>query len=120
MFQGKASMVVRKASEASCVIDVQGEVNRYVENILMDAYAKASEGGARNIVLNFERMDFMNSSGIGLLITLLVRIQRQGQRLLAYGLNEHYRQIFELTRLSETIRIYPDEASALQAAEKAI
>jgi anti-sigma B factor antagonist len=57
----------------------------------------------------------MNSSGIGLLVTLLIRANRQKQRLLAYGLSEHYRQIFELTRLNEAISIYNSEAEALAA-----
>jgi anti-sigma B factor antagonist len=58
----------------------------------------------------------MNSGGIGLLVTLLVRAQRQRQNLLACGLTEHYRQIFELTRLDEAIGIYDDEDNALAAA----
>jgi anti-sigma B factor antagonist len=59
----------------------------------------------------------MNSSGIGLLVTILIRAKRQGQRLLAYGLNEHYRHIFELTRLNEAIGLYDSEADALAAAK---
>jgi len=58
----------------------------------------------------------MNSGGIGLLVTLLVRANRQKQLLLACGLNDHYRQIFELTRLDEAITIYGDEESALAGA----
>ena len=61
-------------------------------------------------------LEYMNSGGIGLLVTLLVRAQRAGQRLLAFGLTEHYRQIFELTRLDEAIGIHDDEADALAAA----
>jgi anti-sigma B factor antagonist len=57
----------------------------------------------------------MNSGGIGLLVTLLIRVQRQKQQLLAFGLNEHYEQIFELTRLNEAIGIYNSEAEAAQA-----
>ena len=57
----------------------------------------------------------MNSSGIGLLVTLLIRTNRQKQRLIAYGLTEHYQQIFELTRLNEAISIYQSEAEALAA-----
>jgi anti-sigma B factor antagonist len=55
----------------------------------------------------------MNSGGIGMLVTLLVRAGRQHQQLAACGLSEHYREIFELTRLDEAITIYTDEASAL-------
>jgi anti-sigma B factor antagonist len=46
---------------------------------------------------------------------MLVRANRQKQRLSAFGLNEHYRQIFELTRLDEAIAIHDDEKSALAA-----
>ena len=65
------------------------------------------------IVLNFSGLDYMNSGGIGLLVTLLVRAQRQHQRVLAYGLSDHYRQIFELTRLDEAVGIHDSEADAL-------
>ena len=57
-------------------------------------------------------MTYMNSSGIGLLVTLLIRANRQGQRIYALGLNDHYRQIFELTRLDEAIRLCDGEAQA--------
>jgi anti-sigma B factor antagonist len=66
--------------------------------------------------LNFEGLEYMNSGGIGLLVTLLVRANRQRQRLLAFGLNEHYRQIIELTRLDDAISIHDTEADALSAA----
>jgi anti-sigma B factor antagonist len=58
----------------------------------------------------------MNSGGIGLLVTLLVRANRQKQHLLACGLNDHYRQIFELTRLDEAIHIHENEEQAVAAA----
>jgi len=77
---------------------------------------QASAGNVHAIILNFTGLEYMNSSGIGLLVTLLIRAQRQRQRLLAYGLSEHYRQIFELTRLNEAIGIYSSEAEALAGA----
>jgi anti-sigma B factor antagonist len=61
----------------------------------------------------------MNSTGIGLLVTLLIRAQRQEQRLLACGLSSHYKQIFDLTRLDEAIAIYDSETDALAAAAPA-
>ena len=55
-------------------------------------------------------------TGIGLLVTLLVRAQRSKQAVFAYGLSEHYRQIFELTRLDEAVGIHDSETDALAAA----
>jgi len=108
------TLKVRLPSPETSVIDIQGEINSFAEDLLMDAYNEASAGGAKNILLNFSGLEYMNSSGIGLIVTLLVRVQRQKQRLAAYGLNSHYRQIFELTRLNEAILTYEDEAQALQ------
>jgi anti-sigma B factor antagonist len=51
-----------------------------------------------------------------LLVTLLVRANRRSQQLMAYGLSDHYRQIFELTRLDEAVSIHDSEQSALRAA----
>jgi len=115
MSQAKVTMNVRKIGDKASIVDIQGEVNASAENALMDAYTQASSGGARAIILNFGGLEYMNSSGIGLLVTLLIRVNRQKQRLLAFGLSEHYRQIFELTRLNEAIRIYENEADALAA-----
>jgi anti-sigma B factor antagonist len=64
-------------------------------------------------VLNFAGLEYMNSGGIGMLVTLLVRANRQRQQLAACGLSDHYREIFELTRLDEAITIYDSEESAL-------
>ncbi len=61
----------------------------------------------------------MNSSGIGLLVTLLIRINREKQRLLTYGLSEHYRSIFQITRLDDAIGIYDSEEEAVGAANRA-
>lgn len=111
-----ASMTQRQARPGVNIIDIQGEVTGAAEEALMAAYNAATTAGARVIILNFTGLDYMNSSGIGLLVTLLIRVNRQKQRLMSYGLSEHYQQIFELTRLNEAIGIYETEAEALAAA----
>ena len=116
MTQQAVGMDVRKASDRASIIDIRGDVTAGSEDVLMDAYTRASDGQTRSIVLDFSRLEYMNSGGIGLLVTLLVRANRQRQRLFAFGLNEHYRQIFELTRLDEAIEIYESETDALAAA----
>ena len=82
----------------------------------MDAYTDGSGDGVKTVLLNFTGLEYMNSGGIGLLVTVLVRSNRAKQKLLAFGLTEHYREIFELTRLDEAIGIYATEADALAAA----
>jgi anti-sigma B factor antagonist len=116
MFPKTAEMTVRKLSDQVSVIDVVGEVNAYTQNELMDAFQEAGQEPVTAVIFNFSELEYMNSSGIGLLVTLLVRAQRQGLRLFAYGLSEHFRSIFDLTRLQEAIKLYDSEAAALAAA----
>jgi anti-sigma B factor antagonist len=113
MSQGTVVIDVREVTRWTSVVDIKGEVTTASEGALMDAYARANNPTTRTIVLNFTELEYMNSGGIGMLVTLLVRVNRERQRLLAYGLSEHYRQIFELTRLDEAIGIHTTEAEAL-------
>jgi anti-sigma B factor antagonist len=112
MTEATATFDVRRVGSAG-VVDIKGDVTSGSEDVLMSAYDEA--GDARAIVLNFSELSYMNSGGIGLLVTLLVRANRRSQRLMAFGLSDHYRQIFELTRLDEAVGIHDTEQAALGA-----
>lgn len=117
MPQTQVVMNVRPVSNQISIIDIRGDVTAFAENVFMDAYTQASSNNTSAIILNFSDLEYMNSSGIGLLVTMLIRAQRQKQQLLAYGLSDHYQQIFELTRLNEAIAIYNDEETAVAAVD---
>lgn len=106
---------VRRAGDETAVVDLTGEITAASEQSLTDAYNRATDVPTKNVILNFTDLEYLNSSGIGLLVTMLVRANRQKQRLAAFGLTDHYKQIFELTRLDEAIRIFDDEQSAVDA-----
>jgi anti-sigma B factor antagonist len=114
MTESTLNLGVREAAPGITIFDIHGDVTPAAEDTLMGAYGRVN--GTSAVILNFSELDYMNSGGIGLLVTLLVRAQRQHQRLLAYGLSDHYRQIFELTRLDDAIAIHDDENTALDAA----
>jgi len=115
MEHGTTTITGRVVDGAAGIVDVVGDMNAGSEDALMAAYASACEAGTKGVVLNFDRLDFLNSGGIGLLVTLLVRANRNGLRLGACGLSDHYREIFELTRLDDAIAIHATEAEALAA-----
>ena len=119
MPEAQIKMNVREAGENASIIDIQGELTAFAEDVLMDAYNQATDGQVRAIILNFEELEYMNSSGIGLLVTLLIRINREKQRLLTYGLSDHYRSIFQITRLDDAIAIHDSEVEAVRAANSA-
>jgi anti-sigma B factor antagonist len=113
MTTGPMTADLKRLSPTVSAIAIHGDITAASEGQLMDAYVRASADGAKAIVLDFGALDYMNSGGIGLLVTLLVRVQRQSQKLLAIGLSDHYREIFSLTRLDEAIGIYDNNTAAL-------
>jgi anti-sigma B factor antagonist len=105
-------MSIRELADGIRVIDIEGEITAFSDKEISAAHEKAGDG-ATAVVLNFEGLEYMNSGGIGLIVTTLIRAQRAGHSLRAYGLTDHYREIFSLTRLDEAIGIYDDEGSAV-------
>jgi len=117
MERGTLTMDVRSAGDGVAVVDITGEITSASEPVLMDAFSRATVEDTRAVILDFSGLEYMNSGGIGLLVTMLVRANRQHQRLMALGLTDHYRQIFSLTRLDEAIGVYDTQEQALAALE---
>ncbi len=97
-------------------IDMSGEINAFAEAGLNQAYDEAEQSNPTTIVLNFNDVRYINSTGIALIVGLLARARKAHRSLAVCGLSEHYLEIFQITRLADFMAIYPDEASALQAA----
>ena len=104
---------VRKEKEVA-VIDLKGEINAQADAALNTAYTQATSSGSKNVLLNFTQVDYINSTGIALIVGLLAQARKSGVKLLTCGLSEHYQEIFKITRLSDFMTIVPDEASALK------
>jgi anti-anti-sigma factor len=94
------------------VIEMSGTIDGDAEHALDAAYAECNDAGTRSIALGFDAVDYMNSTGIALLVSVLARAKRDGRPVCAWGLSDHYREIFELTRLADFLEVYPDEAAA--------
>jgi anti-anti-sigma factor len=98
---------------AIAIIDLHGEINAFAEHVLNDAYVEAESRDAPAILLNFSDVNYVNSTGIALIVGLLARARKSHRRLLAFGLSDHYVEIFKITRLVDVMSVFPDEASAL-------
>ena len=98
------------------VIDLTGDVNASAEEALNDAYAQATASRPGSIALNFERADYINSTGIALIVGLLAQARRQGIEVKAFGLSDHYREIFQITRLADFMTITDNEQRAVTGA----
>lgn len=104
---------VRFQSEAA-TIDLQGEINAFAEKALLEAYQRAEAQNPASIILNFNQVTYINSTGIALIVGLLAQARKSHRRLVVFGLSDHYVEIFNITRLVDFMKIFPDESSALE------
>jgi anti-anti-sigma factor len=100
------------------VLDMTGDANASAEDALDTGYEEATSNGARDVALNFADVDYINSTGIALIVGLLAKARTNGIGVRAFGLSDHYRGIFEITRLADFMTITDDEDGALSAEER--
>jgi len=101
--------------DGTAIVDLPPQIDSAAEHALSEAYAAAVAHGSKTVLLNFAGVDFLSSTGIALIVGILARARKDGRAISASGLNEHYREIFEITRLADFMTIFADESAALKA-----
>jgi anti-anti-sigma factor len=97
------------------VLELSGEIDGSQSDQLMVVFNQAVIQKPAAILVDFSQVGYINSKGIAAIVAMLTRAQLAQARLLACGLSEHYREIFQITRLSDFIEIYSDQATAMNS-----
>ena len=94
------------------VMDLVGDIDRWAEAELDAAYAEATKGNDSPVLLNFSGVDYINSTGIAVIVGVLARARKERREVIACGLSDHYKEIFSITRLSDFMAVLEDEDEA--------
>jgi anti-anti-sigma factor len=113
---GQTLQTETHVSNGVAVIALHGDIDGGADITLQAAYDAATRRGAGPVLLNFGGVGYINSTGIALIVGLLARARKEHRQLLACGLSDHYREIFEITRLSDFMTTYADETAAVAGA----
>ena len=97
------------------VLEMHGDVDGAADELINAAYTEAVAAGPARVLLNFDNVSYINSTGIALIVGLLAEARGAGRTMLACGLSDHYKEIFEITRIADFVTIVDDEQAALQA-----
>ena len=99
---------VTRALPDGSLIELSGDIDGGARDALDVAYSSAGEG---KLLLDFANVEYINSTGIALIVGLLARARTDQRPVSARGLTEHYREIFEITRLSDFMTILNEGSS---------
>ena len=95
------------------VVRMHGLLDRSATDEMTGVRARLVGSGLDVLVLDLADVSYLSSTGIALLVGVLAEARSEGIEVRASGLSDHYRHIFELTRLVELMTCYPDERSAV-------
>lgn len=110
--RGRSSEPPSSDGRQLAIIDLHGEMDGFAEEALNAAFAEATANSPPAILLNFSDVDYINSTGIALIVGLLAQARKDHRRLLTCGLSEHYQEIFRITRLADFMSMVSDESAA--------
>ena len=96
------------------VVDVDGQLIVGNRQELKQKVLEELEVGSRKFVIDFANTGYIDSSGLGVLVSLSKKIREQGGELRLAGLNEDLRTLFELTKLDTLFMIADSRDQALE------
>lgn len=109
----KMRIVSNNLENGELLVKIEGEVDVYTSIDLKKELTKLVESDQKNIIIDLENVNYMDSSGLGVLVALLKELKKIGGELKLISLPVSVKKIFDLTRLTKFFNIYNnlDEAT---------
>lgn len=105
----------RRESGDVVIFDINGEIDLYNAPEIKEKIKEEMNNGKVNIIINLDKVSYIDSSGIGVLISSLSNLKKVGGALKLINVYASVRKVFELTKLTSFFDIYDSEADALAA-----
>jgi len=113
--KSKIDQITSPAGEPVSVLRFEGDIASTSKDAVLGTYQTLPKATVKNILLDFTKVDYINSSGIALVIQLLIEASNAGQKVLAYGLSAHFTKVFTMVGITKYAGLFPDQSAALAA-----
>lgn len=104
------------SGDAVSLICLRGDISSASKEAVLAACHKLGSTASR-VLLDFTGVEYINSSGIAIVIQMLLEASKTGSRSIGiFGLSSHFRKVFNMVGISKYATIYENEAAALAVA----
>ena len=105
--------VSTRSGQPVAILALAGDVSSEAGESILNAY-QSLKGGPVNVLLDFTRVSYINSSGIAIVIQLLIEAaQKGGPSISIFGLSRHFHKVFSLVGIDKYAPLHTDEATAI-------
>lgn len=112
--QVKMETVMSNSGAPITVLRYAGDITSASKAAVLGTYQGLPEGTKR-ILLDFSGVDYLNSSGIALVIQLMIAANKNGQKVQTFGLKPHFIKVFTMVGITKYTTLHPDEQTARAA-----
>ena len=113
--KSRVDQVNSPAGHPVAVLRFEGDIASTSKDAVLGAYQSQPKATTKLILLDFTRVDYINSSGIALVIQLLIEAANSGQKVYAFGLSAHFTKVFTMVGITKYAELFPNESAALAA-----
>lgn len=96
------------------IIRFTGDITSTSKDAVLGTY-QSLPAGTKRIVLDFSKVEYLNSSGIALVIQMLMLAGKAGQKIQTFGLSPHFQKVFTMVGITKYTKLHADEAGACSA-----
>jgi anti-anti-sigma factor len=95
------------------VLRFEGDISSASKEAVIGSYHSLPKDSVKTVLLDFSKVEYINSSGIALVIQLLMEASNAGQKVLAFGLSAHFQKVFTMVGITKYAGLFPDQGAAL-------
>jgi anti-sigma B factor antagonist len=111
--KSKVDQVTSPTGTPATVLRFEGDISSGSKEAVIGSYQGLSKTTVKTVLLDFTKVEYINSSGIALVIQLLMEAANSGQKVLAFGLSPHFNKVFTMVGITKYAGLFPDQAAAL-------
>ncbi len=111
--KSRAEQLTSPAGNPVTVLRFEGDIASTSKEAVLGAYQALPKTEVRRVLLDFTKVDYINSSGIALIIQLLIEAANSNQKVCAFGLSAHFVKVFTMVGITKYAGIFPTQAEAL-------
>ena len=113
--KSRVDQVTSPAGHAVAILRFEGDIASTSKEAVLGVYQALPKAANKIILLDFTKVDYINSSGIALVIQLLIEAANSGQKVYAFGLSPHFTKVFTMVGITKYADLFADQTSALAA-----
>ena len=113
--KSRVDQITSPAGHPVSVLRFEGDIASTSKEAVLGTYQGLPKQSTKLILLDFSKVEYINSSGIALVIQLMIEAAKAGQKVSAYGLSQHFTKVFTMVGITKYAGLFPGQQEALAA-----